>query len=52
MDGESDNRTTYRADMTETEPGGARNDHVSGLDQLPQGSETVLVTGTSLRFSP
>ena len=44
MDGESDNGTTYRADMTETEPGAVRNDHVGRLDQLPQGSETVLVT--------
>ena len=44
MDGESDNGTTYRAHMTESEPGEARSSHASRFDQLPQGSETVLVT--------
>ena len=44
MDGESNNGTTYRGDMTETKRGEGRSSHVSRFDQLPQGSETVLVT--------
>ena len=44
MDRESDKGTAYRAGLTGTEPGAARNDQADWLDQLPQGSETLLLT--------